>query len=100
MYKSNKLPDMMDPVLNGNFSEDEVIRFLKVALLCVQEKCSLRPHISTAIKMMNDEINVRDMSISEPTLISDFMDVKIGQRRQKPSLQRIAKLCSPRLNPL
>ncbi|KAJ0102031.1 hypothetical protein Patl1_06129 [Pistacia atlantica] len=81
MYKSNKLLEMMDPMLNGNFSEDEAIRFLKVALLCVQEKCSLRPHISTAIKMMNGETNVCDMSISQSALITDFMDIKIGQRR-------------------
>ncbi|KAK1552538.1 hypothetical protein Q3G72_018925 [Acer saccharum] len=86
MYNCNKLVDLVDPMLNGNFSEDEAIRFLKVSLLCVQEKCSLRPTMSTAIKMMSGEIGIDNVHISQPGLITDIMDVKICQRRSSKSI--------------
>ncbi|TXG49553.1 hypothetical protein EZV62_025428 [Acer yangbiense] len=97
MYNCNKLVDLVDPMLNGNFSEDEAIRFLKVSLLCVQEKCSLRPTMSTAIQMMSGEIGIDNVHISQPGLITDIMDVKICQRRSSKS---IARMCSPRSYPL
>ncbi|KAK3232410.1 hypothetical protein Dsin_004291 [Dipteronia sinensis] len=97
MYNCNKLVDLVDPMLNRNFSEGEAIRLLKVSLLCVQEKCSLRPTMSTAIKMMSGEIDIDNMHISQPGLITDIMDVKICQSRSSKS---IASMSSPRLYPL
>ncbi|KAL5733473.1 hypothetical protein ACOSQ2_033165 [Xanthoceras sorbifolium] len=99
MYNSNKLLDLVDPMLNGNFSEDEAIRFLKVSLLCVQEKCSLRSTMSTAIKIMSGEICIDDnVQISQPGLITNIMDVKICQRRS--SSRSITPMRSPWLSPL
>ena len=97
MYKSNKLVQLVDPVvLNGSsFSEKEVVQFLKVGLLCVQEKCGLRPYMSKAIKMMCDEIDMDDLQISNPGLITNIMDVKIGNRRS--SSPCFTKMLSPRL---
>ncbi|EEF32801.1 putative serine/threonine-protein kinase [Ricinus communis] len=98
MYKENKLVHLVDPMLNGNnLIEEEAIRFLKVALLCVQEKCGLRPKLSKAVKMMRGEINISSIEISKPGLINDFMNVKIGERRQ--SSQSITTICSPQLYP-
>ncbi|KAL5734950.1 hypothetical protein ACOSP7_032811 [Xanthoceras sorbifolium] len=86
-------------MLNGNFSEDEAIRFLKVSLLCVQEKCSLRSTMSTAIKIMSGEICIDDnVQISQPGLITNIMDVKICQRRS--SSRSITPMRSPWLSPL
>ncbi|KAJ9175548.1 hypothetical protein P3X46_014094 [Hevea brasiliensis] len=82
MYKANKLLQLVDPMLNGNFLEAEAVRFLKVALLCVQEKCGLRPNMSKAIKMMRGEINISTVKIAQPGLLTDIMNVKIGQRPQ------------------
>ncbi|KAM7499146.1 hypothetical protein LguiA_023560 [Lonicera macranthoides] len=79
MYKGNKLVELVDPMLKGNFNEREALRFIKVGLLCVQEIGRSRPHVSTAIKMMNGEIKIDDLEIQQPGLITDIMDVKIGR---------------------
>ncbi|XP_039036014.1 putative serine/threonine-protein kinase isoform X1 [Hibiscus syriacus] len=98
MYKSNKLVQLVDPVLDkSSFSEKEVYRFLKVGLICVQQKCGLRPYMSMAIKMMCDEVGIRDLQISDPGLITNIMDVKIGNRRSPSS--SFTKMLSPRLQP-
>lgn len=88
MYNSKELMNLVDPMLYGNFPENEAIRFLKVGLLCVQEKSKLRPQMSTAIKMMNGETNIDgdDVEISQPGLIGDIMDVKVGRRSSSKSM--------------
>lgn len=78
-YKRLKLIEMVDPMLKGNFIEEEALRFLKIGLLCVQEISRIRPHISTTIKMMNGQIDVHNVDIQQPGLITDIMDVKIGR---------------------
>ncbi|KAL9419027.1 hypothetical protein AB3S75_036893 [Citrus x aurantiifolia] len=78
MHNTDKLQHLVDPMLCGNFSGNEVVRFLKVGLLCVQEKSSLRPRMSTVIEMINGDVDIDDdVEIWEPGLINDIMDVKI-----------------------
>ncbi|KAK9187076.1 hypothetical protein WN944_018466 [Citrus x changshan-huyou] len=78
MYNTNELQHLVDPILYGNFSENEAIRFLKVGLLCVQEKSSFRPCMSMVIAMINGEIYIDDdVKIWEPELINDTIDVKL-----------------------
>ncbi|KAK9283799.1 hypothetical protein L1049_012053 [Liquidambar formosana] len=86
MYTGNKLEQLVDPMLYGNFPKIEAVRFLKVGLLCVQETSGLRPHMSTAIKMMGDEINMDDVQISQPGLLTCIMDVKIDQPSSSQSI--------------
>jgi hypothetical protein len=81
MYKDDKLLHLVDPMLNKDFCENEAIRFLKVGLLCVQEECRLRPRMSTAISMMTDEININNVRVSQPGLITDIMAVRTCQKR-------------------
>ncbi|KAJ4720813.1 Protein kinase superfamily protein [Melia azedarach] len=82
MYNSNELLHLVDPVLNGVLFEKEATRLLKVGLLCVQEKPNIRPRMSTAIEMMKGEINIDDVQISRPGLITDIMHLKVGQKRR------------------
>ncbi|KAJ6772952.1 CYSTEINE-RICH RECEPTOR-LIKE PROTEIN KINASE 3 [Salix koriyanagi] len=83
MYEADNLPRLVDPMLDGNFSETEAVGFVKVALLCVQEKCRLRPNMSKAIKMMRGEIDIHSTQITRPGFIVDIMDVKIGRKNHK-----------------
>ncbi|KAJ8760255.1 hypothetical protein K2173_011667 [Erythroxylum novogranatense] len=86
MYKNDMLLQLVDPLLEGNFAEAEAIRFLKVGLLCVQEKCGLRPNMSTALKLMRNEIDFSsNKDITKPGLVRDFMNVKIGQKQLQSS---------------
>ena len=101
MYKGKKLVDLVDSSLelDGNISEKEAVQFLKVGLLCVQEKSSLRPRMSTAIKLMTmNEINVNNVEIGEPGVITDNMDLKIAQRTERSSpLSITASMQSPQI---
>ncbi|CAL1387095.1 unnamed protein product [Linum trigynum] len=87
MYKSDQMIQLVDPIMlkdgeNSGF-EEEAERFLVVALLCLQQKSSLRPTMSAALKMMNGTNEDGDVvEIMEPGLIGDFMAVKIGRRQQ------------------
>ncbi|WCJ19345.1 hypothetical protein M5689_001640 [Euphorbia peplus] len=96
MYKSKKLVDMVDPVLNlkGKVNEEEAVTFLKVALLCVQEKIGSRPKLSKALKMMTNEINISNVEITKPAIITDFMNVKTCNLRSHTS-QTISTNASP-----
>lgn len=109
MYKSKRLVDLVDSRLevDGNFSEKEAIEFLKLGLLCVQEKCSLRPRMSTAIKLMTmmnmkDEMNMNlfvNVEICEPGVITDKMDLKIAHRTDRSSPLSISTMPSPQPYP-
>ena len=78
-YKANELPQLVDSVLETNFSEDEAVRFIKVALLCVQENARLRPRMSSVIKMLKNEVDIGETEILQPSLITDLMAIKMEQ---------------------
>jgi hypothetical protein len=84
-YKGNSLLQIVDPALHMDFPEEEALRFLMVGLLCVQETVKLRPSMSTTVKMLTNENDVKDVQISQPGLLSDLMDIRL---RQKHSSQR------------
>lgn len=83
MYNSGKLLELVDPVLNGEFCGDEAVRFLKIGLLCVQEIASLRPKMSAVIKMLSSSnyMELEDIKITQPGILADLKDVKIGQKQ-------------------
>ncbi|XP_073156707.1 putative serine/threonine-protein kinase [Henckelia pumila] len=80
LYNAKNLVELVDSVLNRDFPETEAVQFLKVGLLCVQETTRHRPAMSTAIKMLKNEIDAEIVAISRPGRIADLMDVKIQQK--------------------
>ncbi|XP_062167452.1 putative serine/threonine-protein kinase isoform X2 [Alnus glutinosa] len=77
-YEANDLVRLVDPTLDKNFPETEAVRFLKVGLLCVQETAKHRPGMSAVVGMLvNDDI--RDVQISPPGLVADFMNIRLPQ---------------------
>ncbi|KAK4730965.1 hypothetical protein R3W88_023953 [Solanum pinnatisectum] len=88
MYNADQLLELVDPVLDRElFNDDEALRFLKVGLLCVQENASLRPKMSMVIKMLSQDgaIIVDEMKITQPGIVADLMDVKIGRKHSSQS---------------
>ncbi|KAK4343003.1 hypothetical protein RND71_038819 [Anisodus tanguticus] len=87
MYNADQLLELVDPVLDREILNDEAVRFLKVGLLCVQEKASLRPKMSMVIKMLSRDgtIIVEEMKITQPGIVADLMDVKIGGKHSSNS---------------
>ncbi|XP_050387414.1 putative serine/threonine-protein kinase [Argentina anserina] len=109
MHRENRLADIVDSTLEHdvNFTEKEAIHFLKVGLLCVQEKCNLRPTMSAAIQIMmidqQDEIKVNDFNnveIRQPGVITNNMDLKIAQsKNESSSKSSINSMQSPQVCP-
>ncbi|XVF55459.1 hypothetical protein PTKIN_Ptkin06aG0037700 [Pterospermum kingtungense] len=85
-YRANSILQMVDPVIGTNYPEEEAVRFIKVGLLCVQEMTKLRPKMSTALKMLTNDIDIGRVQITQPGLVSDLMNIKLGQKTTFQSL--------------
>ncbi|KAK1563731.1 hypothetical protein Q3G72_031841 [Acer saccharum] len=86
LYNDNDLVRLVDPELDVNYPEVEAVQLLKVGLLCVQENVKLRPIMSTAVKMLTGEIDIRDDQISQPGFVADLMDIKLAQQMLSQSI--------------
>ncbi|XVE76193.1 hypothetical protein DITRI_Ditri12bG0153600 [Diplodiscus trichospermus] len=86
IYKGSSILQLVDPTVGMNYPEEEALRFIKVGLLCVQEKVRLRPEMSTALKMLTNDIDTEGVQISQPGLVADLMHIKLGQKTTFPSL--------------
>ncbi|KAE9619714.1 putative protein kinase RLK-Pelle-DLSV family [Lupinus albus] len=81
-YEANDLIRMVDPVLNMNYSVDEALKFLKVGLLCVQEKANLRPRMSEVVEKLTNIVDMKDVHITKPGLVADLMTIRIKQKME------------------
>lgn len=82
MLEGGELVELIDESFRGvDLNIEEASRFLKIALLCTQQLPKLRPTMSTVVKMLHGEVDVAEMSITQPGLLSELMDVKV---RDKP----------------
>ncbi|XP_057416580.1 cysteine-rich receptor-like protein kinase 3 isoform X2 [Lotus japonicus] len=79
LYGSNRLSDIVDPVLEGNFLADDACRLLQIGLLCAQASAALRPSMSEVVKMISENheipqprqppfINSTNSELSTPSL--------------------------------
>lgn len=64
LQASGRIPEIVDPTLS-QVSEDEVIRFVKVALSCVQYS-ELRPSMSEVRVMLSDGYDFSNMVLTRP----------------------------------
>ncbi|XP_060176918.1 putative serine/threonine-protein kinase isoform X2 [Lycium barbarum] len=87
MYNTGKLLELVDRVLNAEICGDEGVRFLKIGLLCVQEIANLRPKMSAVINMLSSAnyMELEDINITQPGILADLNDVKIGQKQSSHS---------------
>lgn len=76
-HRRGELVVLVDESLDGVFDPEEACRFLRVSLLCTQDAPKLRPAMSSVVKMLTGDINVVEMEIAAPGLISDLFDVKV-----------------------
>ncbi|KAL2896709.1 L-type lectin-domain containing receptor kinase IX.1 [Bienertia sinuspersici] len=52
LHTKGKLVECVDPKLNGDFNEDEVVRILRVALACLHLDSNLRPKMRKVVMVM------------------------------------------------
>ncbi|PSS10340.1 Cysteine-rich receptor-like protein kinase [Actinidia chinensis var. chinensis] len=53
LWRDERPLDLMDPILEGTYSRNEVIRCIHIALLCVQDDPDNRPTMATVVVMLN-----------------------------------------------
>ncbi|URE35005.1 LRR receptor-like serine threonine-protein kinase [Musa troglodytarum] len=80
LYKCGKLVNIIDRSLTDDLDIEEACRFLKIGLLCTQYAMTLRPSMSTVIRLLTGEKDVDSEKIVEPGVIENFMDLKIRNK--------------------
>ncbi|XP_017257623.1 probable LRR receptor-like serine/threonine-protein kinase At1g53430 isoform X1 [Daucus carota subsp. sativus] len=58
LQEQGKLLDLVDPILGSNYSKEEALRMLNMALLCTNQSFSLRPSMSTIVSMTEGKTKV------------------------------------------
>ncbi|GLT37595.1 hypothetical protein SLA2020_119030 [Shorea laevis] len=65
LREEERLLDIVDPELT-KFPEEEVIRFIKVALLCTQEGPHQRPDMKQVVEMLSREVHLNEKALTKP----------------------------------
>lgn len=70
LYKEEKLVELVDPDL-GMYPEDEVVRYMKVALFCTQAAAKRRPSMNQVVDMLSRSIRLNEKEITPPGFFED-----------------------------
>lgn len=55
LWNESKGLEIMDPLMNDSCPSDELLRYVHIGLLCVQEDANRRPTMSTVVLMLKSE---------------------------------------------
>ncbi|KAK1306524.1 putative leucine-rich repeat receptor-like serine/threonine-protein kinase [Acorus calamus] len=66
----DRLLEIVDPEL-ANFPEDEVLRFIKVALFCTQAAAQQRPSMIQVVKMLTKGMSLDVSKLTQPGITKD-----------------------------
>ncbi|CAN6727153.1 unnamed protein product [Malus baccata var. baccata] len=58
LYGTCRLREAVDPLLEGQFENEEASRLLQIGLLCVQASAELRPAMSLVVKMLTENLEI------------------------------------------
>ncbi|VVA29379.1 Hypothetical predicted protein [Prunus dulcis] len=72
LQQKGNLMDLLDPRLGSNFSKEEAVRMVKVALLCTNPAPALRPSMSSVVSMLEGKTAVHEL-IMDPSIYGDEM---------------------------
>ncbi|RVW42886.1 putative LRR receptor-like serine/threonine-protein kinase [Vitis vinifera] len=72
LHEQGNLLELVDPSLGSNYSEEEVMRMLNLALLCTNQSPTLRPPMSSVVSMLDGKIAVQAPTIKHDTMNPDM----------------------------
>ncbi|KAI5662422.1 hypothetical protein M9H77_21745 [Catharanthus roseus] len=75
-YERGELVQLVDHDLEADFDVDEACKYLKIGLLCTQDRPKNRPSMSLVVKMLTGEMDLDDRQISEPGLLTELLGLK------------------------
>ncbi|KAK9268162.1 hypothetical protein L1049_010604 [Liquidambar formosana] len=70
LHEEGRLLELVDPEL-GDFPEEEVIRYMKVAFFCTQASANRRPLMSQVVDMLSRKIRLNDKQLTAPGFFQD-----------------------------
>ncbi|ESW20184.1 hypothetical protein PHAVU_006G187700 [Phaseolus vulgaris] len=70
LYEEGKLLEFVDPEME-EFPEEEVMRYMKVALFCTQSAASRRPLMIQVVSMLSKTIQLNEKELTAPGLFTD-----------------------------
>ncbi|KAF8038532.1 hypothetical protein BT93_B1162 [Corymbia citriodora subsp. variegata] len=65
LKQEQRLLDIVDPEL-AEYPEDEVLRYIKVALFCTQAVSNQRPTMKQVVEMLSKKVSLKDELLMEP----------------------------------
>ncbi|XP_062227159.1 cold-responsive protein kinase 1-like isoform X2 [Phragmites australis] len=71
LYEAKRLKELVDPAL-GDYPEDEVLRYIKVALFCIQAAAARRPSMPQVLTMLSKPIRINESELMAPGYIHDY----------------------------
>ncbi|KAJ0087896.1 hypothetical protein Patl1_31666 [Pistacia atlantica] len=65
LREEGRLLDIVDPELS-QYPENQVARFIKVALFCTQAGANQRPTMKQVVEMLSKEVNLNEKLLTRP----------------------------------
>lgn len=81
LYEEGRLVKLVDPTLK-DYPEEEVLKFIKVALFCTQGAANRRPTMTQVLEMLSKRIRLDEKELMRPGLIQDML--KLNYSNQQP----------------
>ncbi|RZR99432.1 hypothetical protein BHM03_00028974 [Ensete ventricosum] len=70
LFEEGRLAEVVDPALK-EYPEDQVIRYIKVALFCTQAAAGRRPSVLQVVDMLSKPVQLKDEEITPPGYMED-----------------------------
>ncbi|PIN06304.1 Serine/threonine protein kinase [Handroanthus impetiginosus] len=91
LQEQGNLLELVDPILGSNYSEEEALRMLNLALLCANPSPTLRPSMSSVVSMLEGKIPVQAPIVKRGTM-NDEMRFKALEMISQDSQTRVSTL--------
>ncbi|CAL0303739.1 unnamed protein product [Lupinus luteus] len=82
LYEKGELERLVDSFIDGEVNVEESIKFCKIGLVCTQDSSQLRPPMSTVLKMLIGEKDVKVENLTKPSMVFEFLEA-IDEEKQK-----------------
>ncbi|XP_062183752.1 cold-responsive protein kinase 1-like [Phragmites australis] len=74
LYEAKRLMELVDTSLE-DYPEDEILRYIKVALFCTQAAAARRPSMPQVLTMLSKPIRINESELTAPGYIHDMTTV-------------------------
>ncbi|XP_020571829.1 putative serine/threonine-protein kinase isoform X2 [Phalaenopsis equestris] len=84
LYGEGKLTELVDPCIQ-NYPEEEVLRYIKVALFCTQAIAARRPSMPEVLQMLSKPVRLNEKELTPPAIIQDSTAIGRGLKSLRTS---------------